>query len=115
MNLVAKMSDPITYYDLVEPREAFSRSMRDHKSRADARISGDSLKCAEMEGLDGGEGGFEPPRPFGIRCAEFVPNLAHYSAREKASVLQRICSPGVRLFFGSLRSPFARYADARSL
>src|ERR1035437_4423108 len=38
-------------------------------------------------------GRFEPPRPFRIRCAEFVPSLAHYSARKKASVLERTCSP----------------------
>jgi hypothetical protein len=41
--------------------------------------------------------GFEPPVPLGLAWAEFGPSLAHYSARIKASVLERICSPGVRL------------------
>ena len=50
-------------------------------------------------------GGFEPPVPLGLTWAEFGPSLAHYSARIKASVLERICSPGVRLCFGSLRFP----------
>jgi hypothetical protein len=54
-------------------------------------------------------GGFEPPVPRGFMRAEFGPSLAHYSARKKASVLERICSPGIRLYFGSLRFPsFAR-------
>jgi hypothetical protein len=50
-------------------------------------------------------GGLEPPRPFRIREAEFNPSLAHYSARIKASMLERICSPWIRLFFGALRFP----------
>jgi len=50
-------------------------------------------------------GGFELPRPFRIRGAEFNPRLAHYSARIKASVRERFCSPGIRLCFGSLRFP----------
>src|ERR1017187_8249379 len=48
-------------------------------------------------------GGFEPPEPRGLIRAEFGPSLAHYSARKKASVLERICSPGIRLRLGSLR------------
>jgi hypothetical protein len=60
-------------------------------------------------------GGFEPPVPRGLLWAEFGPSLADYSARQKASVLERICSPGIRLCFGSLRfASFARLkADAR--
>jgi hypothetical protein len=50
-------------------------------------------------------GGFEPPRPFRLSWTEFGPSLAHYSARIKASVLERICSPETRLCFGSLRFP----------
>jgi hypothetical protein len=38
-------------------------------------------------------GGFEPPVPRGLLWAEFDPNLARYSARPKASVLERICAP----------------------
>jgi hypothetical protein len=54
-------------------------------------------------------GGFEPPVPLGLTWVEFGPILAHYLARTKASMLERICSPGVRLRFGSLRFPsFAR-------
>jgi hypothetical protein len=54
-------------------------------------------------------GGFEPSVPLGLALAEFGPSLAHYSARIKASVLERICSPGVWLCFESLRFPlFAR-------
>ena len=41
-------------------------------------------------------GGFEPPRPFRIRGAEFDPSLADYAARTKASVLERIRSPYIR-------------------
>jgi len=48
-------------------------------------------------------GGFEPPRPFRIRGAEFNPRLAHYSARKKASVMERTCSPEIRLCLDSLR------------
>src|ERR1019366_7511499 len=48
-------------------------------------------------------GGFELPRPFRILWAEFGPSLVHDSARIKASVLARICSPGIRPDFGSLR------------
>jgi hypothetical protein len=41
--------------------------------------------------------------------------LAHYSARTKASMLERICSPGVRLRFGSFWFPsFARLMLAES-
>ena len=54
-------------------------------------------------------GGFEPPVPLELTWVEFGPILAHYSARIKASVLERVCSPRVRLRFGSLRFPsFAR-------
>ena len=54
-------------------------------------------------------GGFEPPVPLAFIWAAFGPSLAHYSAPIKVSVLERICSPGVRLCFGSLRfSSFAR-------
>jgi hypothetical protein len=49
--------------------------------------------------------GFEPPVPLGLAWAEFGPSVAHYSAQIKASVLERICSPRVRLWFGSLRFP----------
>src|SRR3984893_16896388 len=42
-------------------------------------------------------GGYEPPVPLGFVWAEFGLSLAQYSARIKASVLERIC--------GSLRSP----------
>jgi hypothetical protein len=42
-------------------------------------------------------GGFEPPVPRGLLWAEFGPSLARYSTRIKASVLERICSLGVRL------------------
>jgi hypothetical protein len=58
------------------------------------RISpGDRDSLAEREG-------FEPPVPQGLTWAEFGPGLAHYSARIEASVLERICSPRLRLFFG---------------
>jgi hypothetical protein len=60
-------------------------------------------------------GRFEPPRLFGIRSAELGPSLAYYSAQKKASVLKRIGSPGIRLFFGSLPVPLVRYADAQNL
>ena len=53
-------------------------------------------------------GGFEPPVPQGLLWTEFGPMLAYYSARQKASVLERICSSGIRLCFGSLR--FASFA-----
>jgi hypothetical protein len=49
--------------------------------------------------------------PRGPLRAEFGPSLAHYPTRIKASVLERICSLGVRLRFGSLRS-LLRQADA---
>jgi len=46
----------------------------------------------------------QAPRHAGaLLWAEFGPSLAHDSARKKASVLERICSPGIRLCFGSLR------------
>jgi len=41
-------------------------------------------------------GGFEPPVPRGFLWTELGAGLAHYSARQKASVLERICSPGIR-------------------
>jgi hypothetical protein len=41
-------------------------------------------------------GGFEPPVPRGFPWTELGADLAHYSARPKASVLERICSPGIR-------------------
>lgn len=59
-------------------------------------------------------GRFEPPVPLGCIWAEFGPSSAHYSARIKASVLERICSPGVRLYFGSLRFPSFRQTDVRN-
>jgi hypothetical protein len=49
-----------------------------HVGRADLRC--DSLRERE---------GFEPSVPQGFLWAEFVPSLAHYSARRKASVLER--------------------------
>ena len=42
--------------------------------------------------------GFEPPRPFKFVERRFGPSLAGYSAPKKASVLERNCSPGIRLF-----------------
>ena len=54
-------------------------------------------------------GGFELPVPRGALLTEFGASLAHSSARQKTSVLERICSPGIRLCFGSLRlASFAR-------
>jgi hypothetical protein len=53
-------------------------------------------------------GEFEPPVPRGLLWAEFDASLAQYSARQKAYVLKRIYSPGIRLCFsslGPLRSP----------
>jgi hypothetical protein len=47
-------------------------------------------------------GGFEPPRPFGNRWAEFCPSLAHNLALKEESMLERIGSLTIRLFFGSL-------------
>jgi hypothetical protein len=41
-------------------------------------------------------GGFEPPVPRGFLWTELGAGLAHYSARQEASVLERICSPGIR-------------------
>ena len=59
--------------------------------------------------------GFEPTVPRGLLWAEFGPSLAHYSARQNASVPERICSRGFRLCSGSLRVvSFATLkADAR--
>ena len=54
-------------------------------------------------------GGFEPPVPLRLTWAEFGPSSGHHCAQIRASVLERICSPGVRPCFGSLRFPsFAR-------
>jgi hypothetical protein len=54
-------------------------------------------------------GGFEPPVPLRLTWAEFDPSSGHYYVQIRASVLERICSPGVRPYFGSLRFPsFAR-------
>jgi hypothetical protein len=53
--------------------------------------------------------GFEPSVPRGLIRAEFGPSLARHSVRIKAPVLERICSPRIRLCFGCLRfSSFAR-------
>jgi hypothetical protein len=49
-------------------------------------------------------GGFEPPRPFGNRWAEFCPSLAHNLALKEESMLERIGSLTIRLLFGSLWS-----------
>jgi hypothetical protein len=59
--------------------------------------------------------GFEPPVPRGLLWAKFSASLAHYSARQKASVPERICLPGIRLCSGCLRfASFARLkANAR--
>jgi hypothetical protein len=58
-----------------------------------------SAENAKIEDWLAERGGFEPPRPFRIRGAEFGPSLTHYSARIKAFVLERICSPKVWLWF----------------
>jgi hypothetical protein len=81
------------------------------------------ISCATLPGLRmpqtrdslPEQGGFEPPVPRGLLWAEFSASLAHYSARQKASVPERICSPGIRLCSGCLRfASFARLkADAR--
>ena len=53
-------------------------------------------------------GGFEPPVPLGFIWPEFGPSLALFGTN-KSIELKRICSPGVRLYFGPLRFPsFAR-------
>ena len=67
--------------------------------------SSNSAKRAASLCLFAGEGGFEPPEPQELMRAEFGPSLARYSARIKASVLERIYSPWIRTFFGSLRFP----------
>jgi hypothetical protein len=54
-------------------------------------------------------GRFEPPGPRTLLLAEFNASLAHYLAGIKASLLERIYSPGIRHCFCSLRLPsFAR-------
>jgi hypothetical protein len=58
-------------------------------------------------GLAAGAGWIRTPMPQALLWAELRPGLAHYSAPQKAPVLERICSPGIRLWFalsGSLRS-----------
>ena len=65
--------------------------------------------------MPGGAGWIRTPGAARASMGGIRPSLAHYSARQKASVLERICSPGIRLCFGSLRfASFARLkADAR--
>jgi len=53
-------------------------------------------ESAEIADWVAERGGFELPRPFRIEEEEFGPSLVHYSARIKASVLERICSKGDR-------------------
>jgi hypothetical protein len=48
-------------------------------------------------------GGFELTVPQVLSNVEFSAKSAHYSAGTKAPVLERICSPGVRLSLLSLR------------
>ena len=77
------------------------RAHRPHMRAISAckRISpGDRDSLAERSG-------FELPVPLGFIWSEFGPSKAHYSARIKASMLERICSPVVRLYFGSFRFP----------
>ena len=64
-----------------------------------------SAESGEIADCLAERGRFEPPVPRRLLWAELGPNLAHYSARKKASVLERICSPGIRRFFGSLWFP----------
>jgi hypothetical protein len=59
-------------------------------------------------------GGFEPPVPLRLTWAEFGPSSGHYYAQIRASVLERICSPGSALLRIS-PVPFVRQADARNL
>ena len=59
-------------------------------------------------------GGFEPPRPFGVRWAEFGPKLGHYSAREEPSVLRELVSPDSAVQV-SLCFHFFRYAHANGV
>ena len=84
---------------------AFSGSTVARDSRPTRRFHRFSKKKGKMPDCVAERGGFEPPRPFRIRGTEFGPSLAHYSPRIKASVLERISSPWIRLCFGSLRFP----------
>ena len=64
-------------------------------------------------------GGFEPPVPRGLLWAGIRPEVAYYSARQKASVPERNCSPVIHsasALSGSLRSPGRRptLLDARA-
>jgi hypothetical protein len=80
-----------------------------------AKIFGFFAENQETPGLAGGAEGIRTPETLSVfDGAGFVPNLAHYSIRKKACVLERIYSPVIRLFFGSL-VPFVRYADPQSL
>ena len=56
-------------------------------------FSNDSPEVSTRKDWSVERGGFELPRPFSIRWAGIRPSLARYSARQKASVLERICSP----------------------
>jgi hypothetical protein len=52
------------------------------------------------------------PETLQYSKAEFSRSLAHYLARIKASVLERISSPAIRRFMRSLRVPSFAAADA---
>ena len=83
----------------------------DHLNRAaTARYFGQlSRRIPRDEDSLAERGGFEPPVPLGLTWAEFGPSSAHYYVANKSIRVERICSPGVRRCFGSLRFPsFAR-------
>lgn len=54
------------------PPEMLSGSMRGRKPRVHARISTDSPKCAEIEGLDGVRDGYEPVALFRLFIGKIV-------------------------------------------
>src|SRR6266481_6410905 len=72
-------------------------------NRVPNRVSNSTLDTGGVHICLAERGGFEPPAPRGLLWAEFSPSLAHYSARQKASVPERICSLEIRLCSGSLR------------
>jgi hypothetical protein len=50
------------------------------------------------------QAGFELSAPQSVLCGKLSADLARYSHQNKAAVLERILSPGIRLVFLSLRS-----------
>jgi hypothetical protein len=94
-------------------RMAYARAVKRFFAWCDERRLELHAENAKIADCLAERGRFEPPRPFRILSAEFVPSLAHHSARKKSIRAEENLFARDSALLRISPVPLVRYADAR--